>query len=128
MKTLGLATAMMLLSMGAAYAQQTTPARKPLLPGELDAVFLNGRAQYFHDIVQVRHCEKINEQAVHAINQRFENAHAQLAARFGAIAKPASHPMPPPIAEQQCEAMTIDAYSNHVRELEQYLSRLGSHS
>jgi hypothetical protein len=126
MKTLGLAIALMLLSVGAAHAQQATPARKPLAPGQLDAVFMYGRAHAFHDIVQAQHCEQINGQAVDAINQRLENARAHLEARFGQMTLPAPQPLPPQIADQPCDAMTIDSYSNHVRELEQFLSSLGS--
>lgn len=128
MKTLGLAVALMFFSIGPAYAQQAESARKPLAPGQLDAVFLYGRARAFHDIVQAQHCEQINEQAVNAINQRLENAHAQLVARFGEMAPPPNQPLPPRIADQPCNAMTIDAYGNHVQELEQLLSRLGSNN
>lgn len=126
MKTLGLATALMFLSMNTAYAQQATTARTPLAPGQLDAVFLYGRAQAFHDIVQAQHCDQMNAQAVNTINQRLENARSQLAARFGEKAVPAGGRVPPQIAEHPCDAMTIDSYSDHVRELEQYLSRLGA--
>lgn len=122
MKKLSLALTLMFLSMGAAYAQQAAPSRSPLAPGELDAVALYGRAQAFHDIVQAQHCEQINAHAVDAVNLRFENARAQLAARFGERAVPASHPVPTQIAGQPCDPMTIESYSNHVRELEQQLS------
>lgn len=128
MKTLGSALALMFVSMGAAHAQQATPARAPLPPGELDAVFLYGRAQAFHDIVQAQHCDQINAQAVDTIDQRLENARAQLAARFGEKAVPAGGHVPPQIAEHPCDAITIDSYGNHVQELEQYLSRLGANS
>jgi len=125
MKTLGLAITLIFLFAGAAYAQQAVPTGKPLAPGLLDAVFLYGRAQAFHDIVQAQHCEQINEQAVDATNQRLENAHAQLIARFGKITTPRNQPLPPQIADQPCNAMTIDSYSHHVQELEQFLSHLG---
>ncbi|MBB6245081.1 hypothetical protein [Rhodanobacter sp. A1T4] len=128
MKTLGLAIALIFISMNAVYAQQATPARAPLAPGQLDAVFLYGRAQAFHDIVQAQHCDQIDAQTVNTINQRLENARSQLEARFGAKAVPAGGQVPPQIAEHSCDAMTIDSYSNHMRELEQHLSRLGANS
>jgi hypothetical protein len=128
MKTFGLAIALMFVSMNAAYAEQATPVHAPLPPGELDAVFLYGRAQAFHDIVQAQHCDQINAQAVDTIDQRLENARSQLAARFGEKTVPAGGHIPPQIAEHPCDAITIDSYSNHVRELEQYLSRLGANS
>jgi hypothetical protein len=128
MKMLGLATALLFFSMNAAYAQQATPAHTPPAPGQLDAVFLYGRAQAFHDIVQAQHCDQINAQAVNTINQRLENARSQLAARFGEKVVPAGGQVPPQIAEHSCDAITIASYSNHVRELEQYLSRLSANS
>jgi hypothetical protein len=128
MKTLGFAIVLMFFSMNAAYAQQGTPARAALAPGQLDAVFMYGRAQAFHDIVQAQHCDQINAQAVNTINQRLDNARTQLAARFGEKATPQGGHVPPQIAEHSCDAMTIDSYSNHVLELEQYLSRLGANS
>jgi tetratricopeptide (TPR) repeat protein len=126
MKTLGLVLVLMILCMGAAQAQQATPTRMAFAPGELNAVSLYGRAQAFHDIVQVQHCEQINAQAVTAINQRFEYVRAQLADRFGEKAVPVDHPLPPQIAGQSCDSLTIDSYSRHVKELEQYLSNLGA--
>jgi hypothetical protein len=120
----GFATVLLFIAMNAAYAQQASPAPVPLPPGEINAAFLYGRAQAFHDIVHAQHCDQIDAQAVNTINQRLGNARAQLAARFGAKAVPAGGQMPRQITEQSCNAMTIDSYSNHVRELEQYLSRL----
>lgn len=128
MKTLGVAIVLMYLAMSMAYAQQATGIHSPLPRGELDAVFLFGRAQAFHDIVQVQHCEQINAQAVDAINQRFENARAQLAARFGERAVPAGGQVPAQIADHSCDGLTIESYSNHVRELEQQLSSLSANN
>lgn len=128
MKTFGSTAVLLFLSMGVAYAQQGAPARTQLAPGLLDAASLYGRAQAFHDIVQAQHCDQINAQAVNAINQRLDDARSQFAARFGEKTVPASGHVPPQIAEQSCNGMTIDSYSNHVRELEQDLSRLGANS
>jgi hypothetical protein len=128
MKKLGLSLLLVFLSAHAAYAQQVAPAHKPLPPGEGDAIFLYGSAQAFHDIVQVQHCEQIDVQAVSAIDQRLDTAYTQLKARFGEIKLPAHPPMPTQIAGQSCSAATINSYSNHVRQLEQYLSRLGANS
>jgi hypothetical protein len=126
MKIIGLAIALIFLSIGSAYAQQATPAGPHFAPGQLNAIFLYGRANAFHDIVQAQHCEQLNEQAVDAINQRLENAHAQLEAHFGKVTLPPAPPLPPQIAEQSCNSATIESYSNHVQELEQLLSNLGS--
>ncbi|WP_211444686.1 tetratricopeptide repeat protein [Collimonas humicola] len=84
------------------------------------AVFLFGRANYFRAIVKVRKCDFFDAGAFAAINQRFENARLQLAARYGVTLFPADKPSGQ-VREGECDRVTLDSYSNHVAEIEQFL-------
>jgi hypothetical protein len=83
------------------------------------SIFLYGRASYFHTIVQQRHCDLLDANAVSAINQRYENARAQLVARYGDDISRADKPVNVPL--QPCMRATLDSYRNHVAEVEQIL-------
>jgi hypothetical protein len=113
----------MLVSLAAGVAQAQVngvPPPKNASQAMYMAIFLYGRASYFHTIVQQRHCDLLDANTTSAVNQRFENVRAQLLARYGEsfsrIDKPVS--VPP---EQPCNPATLGSYSGHVAEVEQIL-------
>jgi hypothetical protein len=126
MKTICLAILMSIaLGLGAAMAQGVG-AQNPggLTSPEVSAIFLFGRANYFRVVVQQRRCNLLDADTVNAINQRFENARQQLAARYGDRTFPADMPVNGPVREAECDRMTLNSYSNHVAEIEQYVASM----
>jgi hypothetical protein len=90
-----------------------------------DAIFLYGRARYFHAIVQKRQCEVFDKAAFDAANARFEKVRLQLAARYGEWFFAANAPMDTPIRDGACDTITSQSYSNQIGEIEQLLAKSG---
>ena len=80
-----------------------------------------GQASYFHEAVKQRRCDLLDADAVNAIDQRFENARAELRTRYGD--KFSRIDKPPAVLAQNgpCERMTLESYNNHVTVLEKIL-------
>ena len=95
------------------------PTKELLSPAVANAIFLFGRANYFRAVVKKRNCELFDKDTTDAINLRFENARRQLASRFGEKLFPPDKPIDGPIQEGVCDRLTLDAFNNHVAEIEQ---------
>lgn len=112
----------------ASNANTTAPALNRVAddaPKPGDAIFLYGRARYFHAIVQKRQCEAFNKAAFDAANARFEKVRLQLAARYGEKFFAANVPVDASIRDGACDAITLQSYSNHIGEIEQFLAKSG---
>jgi hypothetical protein len=109
-------------SVAPAAAAQNSGSSSPKAPNQTapTAVFLFGRANYFRAIVKVRKCDIFDAGAFAAINLRFENTRLQLAARYGEALFPADKPSGQ-VREGECDRVTLDSFSNHVAEIEQFL-------
>ena len=126
MKTICLVLlAVISLGVGSVMAQGVG-AQNPggLTSPEVTAIFLFGRANYFRVVVQQRRCNLLDGDAVNSINQRFENARQQLAARYGDRTFPADMPVNGPVREADCDRVTLNSCSNHVAEIEQYVASM----
>jgi hypothetical protein len=113
-------TMLALLAAGVAQAQENgVPPPKNATQAMYTSIFLYGRASYFHTVVHQRHCDQMDANTVNAIDQRFENARAQLVARYGDAITRAGKPVNGPQAP--CLPGTLASYSNHVAEVEQII-------
>jgi len=141
MRTISAAVAFAIIEMGTVLFQApaqadsslspiaTTPTEDRVVdnnaPKPGDAIFLYGRARYFHAIVQKRQCEAFDKAAFDAANARFEKVRLQLAARYGERFFAANAPMDAPIRDGACDTITLQSYSNHIGEIEQILAKSG---
>lgn len=101
---------------------QPTPPVAAIPPGgdpRAKAIFLFGRADFFHAAVAARNCAALDPAKVFAINQRFDAARARLAAKYGDAAVPSSQMN---IKNEPCDPATLASYSNHVAEVEAALN------
>jgi len=107
----------------ASQPQSNQKASSAAIPNKtmFSAIFLYGRASYFHDIMQYRNCAQINADLVNSTDQRLDNARLKMIALYGEQVF-AGHPPKLPVRDGACDEFTIDSYSNHVAELEQLLN------
>ncbi|GEM_PF-835047 len=101
---------------------QPAPPVATIPPGgdpRIKAIFLFGRANFFHAAVAARNCAALDPAKVFAINQRFDAARARLAAKYGDTALPSSQM---DVKNEPCDPMTLESYSNHVAEVEAALA------
>jgi len=100
-------------------AENTLIVQQAPKPG--DAIFLFGKTQYFHALVQRQHCEAMDKAAFDAANARYEKVRRRLGALFGEKFFAAELPDSASIPEGTCDPATLASYSHHIGEIEQLL-------